>query len=188
MSMDYTKKVTTLSGIERQYITGQNIFTGAKPMFLPDDEYARSLDTFVIVCIDIVVVDPQGKILLGKRQQEPHPDWWIIGGRMRAGESFENAAARTIERELSITIPVYDFQLVGFYNLIWDTKAQGRGGCHTFSVTLECHVTDEQVDKFHSNEEYEKIKWISPNEILSAAESTYHPTLRQTMQDYLKTS
>ena len=186
MSIDYTRKAVTLPGIERQYNTGQNLFADAQSVFLPDDEYARALNTLVIVCIDIVIVDQKDKILLGKRQQEPHPDWWIIGGRMRAGETFEKAAVRTIERELGVTILPSQFQLIGFYNLIWDTKAQGEGGCHTLSITLKCHVTDKQIGKFRANEEYENTKWVSPNEILSADESKYHPTLRQTIRDYLK--
>lgn len=96
MSIDYTKRAVTLSGIARQYVTGRNLFADVQPLYLPDDEYARALDTFVIVCVDIAIVNPNGQMILGKRQQEPHADWWIIGGRMWAGETFETTASRSV--------------------------------------------------------------------------------------------
>ena len=185
MSIDYTKRAMVLPGISRQYVTGRNLFTNMQPSYLPDDEYAKALDTFVIVCVDIVIIDPNGQIVLGKRQQEPHSDWWIIGGRMRAGETFETTASRSVLREVGIDIAPSSFKLVNFYNQIWDTKAQGEGGCHTLSVTLQCRITDEQVGMIRLNQEYADMKWISPNEILSANVSEYHPILRQMMRDYV---
>jgi hypothetical protein len=59
---------------------------------MPDEEYGRALDCIVKACCDVIVtvVDEQHvvgspmqeKIFLGRRQVEPQPDWWFIGGRM----------------------------------------------------------------------------------------------------------
>ena len=61
---------------------------------IPDDEYGRALDCLVKACCDVIVTvadEPfeaqsplQEKIFLGRRQVEPQPDWWFIGGRMCA--------------------------------------------------------------------------------------------------------
>ena len=59
---------------------------------IPDEEYGRALDCIVKACCDVIVTvadDPratvsslQEMIFLGRRQVEPQPDWWFIGGRM----------------------------------------------------------------------------------------------------------
>ncbi len=59
---------------------------------MPDDEYGRTLDCVVKACCDVIVTvadSPRAacssmdeKIFLGRRQVEPQPDWWFIGGRM----------------------------------------------------------------------------------------------------------
>jgi hypothetical protein len=59
---------------------------------IPDEEYGRALDCLVKACCDVIVTvvdEPcaarsslQEKIFLGRRQVEPQPDWWFIGGRM----------------------------------------------------------------------------------------------------------
>ena len=60
---------------------------------IPDGEYGRALDCLVKACCDVIVTvaddderaqsEPmQEHIFLGRRQVEPQPDWWFIGGRM----------------------------------------------------------------------------------------------------------
>jgi hypothetical protein len=57
---------------------------------IPDEEYGRALDCIVKACCDVIVTvadEPaaaslQEMIFLGRRQVEPQPDWWFIGGRM----------------------------------------------------------------------------------------------------------
>jgi hypothetical protein len=59
---------------------------------MPDEEYGRALDCLVKACCDVIVsvadgaraagTDMEEKIFLGRRQVEPQPDWWFIGGRM----------------------------------------------------------------------------------------------------------
>jgi hypothetical protein len=59
---------------------------------MPDEDYGRALDCLVKACCDVIVTVADGpcaagssmseKIFLGRRQVEPQPDWWFIGGRM----------------------------------------------------------------------------------------------------------
>jgi hypothetical protein len=60
---------------------------------IPDEEYGRALDCIVKACCDVIVTvaddderaqsEPmQEHIFLGRRQVEPQPDWWFIGGSM----------------------------------------------------------------------------------------------------------
>lgn len=146
---------------------GTNYITG-KPVkrvgFLPDDLYTSMLDLLMIVCVDIVVMLPDGRILIGKRSREPAKRWWIIGGRMWRGESFEEAAARNILRELGISITNLNrFKMLVTNSYQWDTRAQkGKGGCHVVAITMVLKITQKEAGRIKPNDEYASTKWTDP--------------------------
>ena len=78
-----------------QYFEKGNFETHSNRM--DDKDYAGVLDNIVIAAIDCIIINDKSDILLGKRTREPLPSWWIIGGRMKPGESFENAASRKLK-------------------------------------------------------------------------------------------
>ncbi len=60
-----------------------------------------------------VILERDGKILLGLRHPDPDKadsafrsagEWWLPGGKLEWGESFEAGAAREVKEETSITI------------------------------------------------------------------------------------
>lgn len=170
-----------------QFISGNMHKVGG---FLPASTYSQALDTLVVGCVDIIPVH-RGRVLIGQRSWQPQPDWWCFGGRMHKGELFQIAAARNVERELfhkadRIKISPDRFKLVGVYNLIWNKRAQEpiENGCHVISITMMLPLTDEEIAHLHPNEEYRKICWIQPVEIIDGPE-LYHPCLVQMARDIL---
>lgn len=127
-------------------MSGETFVTGhftSHAFFMDDPEYARILDCVVVACVDAVLLDPQGRMLIGKRSREPQPDDWIIGGRMQTGQTFEEAARKNIERELSIKLESERYSYVGTYNLVWSNRAQApvENGCYTVSITMTAKLT-----------------------------------------------
>lgn len=60
-----------------------------------------------------VILEKDGKILLGKRHPDPDKadsafrsagEWSLPGGKLEWGESFENGAIREVKEETGITI------------------------------------------------------------------------------------
>ena len=156
--------------------------------WLPDRVYNQALDALVVACVDIIPIY-RGRVLLGRRRWQPQADWWIFGGRMRKGELYQAAALRNTARELfsdtdAVTIESDRFQLVGVYNLIWDTRAQSPmdAGCHHISVTMMIRLNHLEVTSIHINEEYSEVKWILPEDII-AGTRLYHPCLIQMAKD-----
>lgn len=169
-----------VDGRYRHFVTGEfNSHAG----FLPDEIYTKVLDNIVITCVDIVVVH-QGKILLGKRAIEPNKDWWVVGGRMKPGESFEDAAARNIKRELNLEAQPSSFQYLNTQSLVWPSRAQApkEHGCHDVVITMVLRITAEEKKNIKPNNEYEEIRWISPSEILTGCFKP-HPALVQHAKD-----
>lgn len=171
--------------MERTYMPPIRHFNGEKftphHYWISDEAYSQILDNVVIVCVDIILCNAQGEILLGKRQQEPMRDWWIIGGRMRAGESLEEAVQRNIKRELGFEADLSTLWQVGVYSMIWATRAQPpqNRGCHVMSIT---HGLMVEPQEFKFNEEYKDVRWINPKTV--TIQNGYHPYLVQIVKDW----
>lgn len=55
---------------------------------LSDEEYARAMQTFVLVCTDFVPIDRAARtVFLAKRVVHSTKGLWRFGGRQRAGET-----------------------------------------------------------------------------------------------------
>jgi ADP-ribose pyrophosphatase YjhB (NUDIX family) len=168
----------------RQYVTGEQQQPGT---FLPDSIYAAALDALVICCADAAIVH-QGLWLIARRAWEPHPDWWVIGGRMRKGELIEQALQRNIRRELHLDLPEDRLRtIIGYYSQIWDTRAwePTTNGCHVFSITTAVHLTTEEKARLQLNEEYVDAQWINPRDVRENAKQ-FHPCLVQIARDLIR--
>ena len=167
----------------RQYVTGEQQKSGT---FLPDSTYAAALDALVICCADAAILH-QGLWLIAKRSWEPHPDWWVIGGRMRKAELIEQALQRNIRRELHLDISLDRLRsIIGYYNQIWETRAQEpvMNGSHVFSITTAVHLTDEEKGSLQLNEEYTDFRWVDPLDVRENADQ-FHPCLVQVARDII---
>ena len=166
-----------------QYITG----TRQKPgTFMSDSTYSEALDALVVCCADAAVLY-QGLWLIAKRVWEPQPDWWVIGGRMRKAERIEQALRRNLRRELHLDIPEDRLRsIIGYYNLIWDTRAQEptTNGCHVFSITTAVQLTDEEKAHIQLNEEYGDSQWVDPLYVIEDP-NQFHPCLVQVARDII---
>lgn len=168
----------------RQYVTGREQKLGT---FLSDSTYAAALDALVICCADAVILH-QGLWFIAKRAWEPHPDWWVIGGRMRKGERIEQALRRNVRRELHLDIPENRLlSIIGYYNTIWDTRVQEptANGSHLFSIITKVHLADEERAHIHLNEEYADSQWVDPTHVIEHAEQ-FHPCLVQVARDIIR--
>ena len=146
-------------------------------IFMDEKDYAKVLDNIVVTCVDICVVNRQDQILLGKRTWYPMRDWWIIGGRMRPGESFNEAAARHIKRELGLEVDPCRFERLWEYSMAWAKRAQPPedNGCHMVSITMLLRLEPKEEAQIKHNEEYEAVQWVDLDTV--AEDTSLHPAL-----------
>lgn len=83
------------------------------------------------VGIGVILVNPDGRILIGKREGSHAPYWSIPGGYLEPGESFEAAAIREVREETGLDI-VNPVVLCVTNNL----QTFGQEGLHVVSVCL----------------------------------------------------
>ena len=70
---------------------------------LPAAQFAQACEALPLVSIDLVLTDPEQRLLLGLRQNAPARDWWFTpGGRIRKNEALADARRRVAAEELGL--------------------------------------------------------------------------------------
>jgi colanic acid biosynthesis protein WcaH len=90
-----------------------------------------------LVSIDLVVHDRDGRILVGRRVNEPAKGTWFVpGGSIRKDETLAAALARISEGELGVTLTPEDVRFAGVYEHFYDTNFAEVDGVSTHYVVL----------------------------------------------------
>ena len=150
--------------------------------FLPPEKYAVIRDTTVRACVDTLIINQRGEILLGKRAIYPWPSWWSFGGRMLPGESPAEAVGRTVKEDLGLSnIPPERFFFLAPCSLVFGRRQEPpqENGCHDLVLFHLFPVNNEEARLINTEKvrkgEYEKVKWFRPEEIFS--DPGFHPAL-----------
>lgn len=120
---------------------------------IPDHLYREIISVIPIVCVDIVIRNEAGNVLLARRKNEPLKDqWWVVGGRIQSGESARQACIRKTFEEVGLEID--ELQFLGFYEDVFNKNSfDVAKPYHTLSLVFETRVTTKQdvhLDAQHS--------------------------------------
>lgn len=101
---------------------------------LPVEDFKKTLSSFPIACIDIVVRSVDSKILLIKRKEKPAKgDWWFPGGRIFKNEEILDAISRKLKDEVGIEEVVEAEQIGAFETIFEDGPFEEQS--HTINIT-----------------------------------------------------
>lgn len=135
---------------------------------LPEAIYATALDYLVITCVDLVLTRGD-RVLLAKRNREPHPGWWLIGGRMAAGESPAMVVQRKATEEAGlVNLAIDRFQFIGVYSTCFARRSQPpqKHGLHSVNLTYQLELTDQEMPNVQLvSSEYDEWQWFHKNDI-----------------------
>ncbi len=106
-----------------------------------------------------VIIERDGKILIGKRISEYAPYYSIPGGTMEEGESFEDAAIREIKEECGITL--INPEVVCISN---NLQTYEESGIHFVSIILYCNTFEGEPQQYEPDK-CEGWDWYDPKEI-----------------------
>lgn len=148
-------------------------------------------DNVVVSCADVVVVSPDGRILLARRSIQPLlGEWWVIGGKRNPGESQVESAERHFRRDTKLELPAARFNFIGAYSTVFAVRNEPpyENGSHTDNFTFAVLLTAPEIAAIKLDpREYEGENawlWFFPTEIMRGAEArAMHPELRQIVKD-----
>ncbi|MGQ4649497.1 NUDIX domain-containing protein [Lyngbya aestuarii] len=130
--------------------------------FLPTEIYSLALDYLVITCVDVVFTFEK-QVLLGKRNQYPNKGWWVIGGRMFAGENPQDAVKRKAFQEASLNLEVERFEYVNVYSTCFARRSQEpqERGLHSVNLTYKAELNKQEKEQLQLvNSEYDSWQWV----------------------------
>lgn len=125
---------------------------------IPDHLYREIISVIPIVCVDVVIRNEAGKVLLLRRKNEPLKDqWWVVGGRIHAGEPARQACVRKTFEESGLAIEELEF--LGFYEDVFDKNSFDEAKpYHTLSLVFETRVTKKQA--IHLDAQHTEWAWF----------------------------
>jgi colanic acid biosynthesis protein WcaH len=107
-------------------------------MQIPQNIYAQIVRLMPIPCVDLLVKDEGGRVLLIKRANEPAKgQWWFPGGRVHFLETREQAAKRKLKEECGLE--AFQMKEIGTYDVILDMpgdEKQRHGITSLFYVSV----------------------------------------------------
>jgi len=151
--------------------------------------YSSALDHIVFTCVDIAFLYGD-RLLLAKRNHYPRRSWWIIGGRMVAGESPIETAQRKASEEAQLHhLATERFQYVGVYSTSFALREQApiHHGSHSVNLTYQVTLSEPETHLLQlTSSEYDShYQWIQLSQIseLIDASSPLDQALLQMVQD-----
>lgn len=104
---------------------------------LSTDDFATLVRLGPLVSIDLVVHDPAGCVLVGRRTNEPaRGTWFVPGGSIQKGETLDVAFRRIAKAELGIDAERADATFRGVYEHHYPTNFTGDPSFGTHYIVL----------------------------------------------------
>jgi ADP-ribose pyrophosphatase YjhB (NUDIX family) len=131
-------------------------------MFVAEELYSQILKVMPIPCVDLLVTDGAGNVLLLLRKNEPAAgQWWFPGGRVLFGEKRVDAARRKLKEECGIEATQFLHE-IGTYELFFDI---GQGtSVHSITTLFKAHV--ERESEIQLDHQSHDASWLQPHEWL----------------------
>ncbi|MBA4376183.1 MAG: hypothetical protein C0401_08440 [Anaerolinea sp.] len=127
-------------------------------MDIPKHLYDQICRVNPIPCVDLLVTNEIGQVLLLKRKNEPMKNqWWFPGGRVLFNETRQQAVIRKLNEECNLTPLSIDE--VGTYDLILEVPASDLP---SHAITTLFHVLAGKEGSLVIDEQSSAAKWCFP--------------------------
>ncbi len=134
-------------------------------MLIPKGLYNKIKKTIPIPCIDLVVFNGAGHILMLKRENEPaRGQWWFPGGRVLHGEKREQAVRRKLKEECGLTGIIK--REIGTFDVILNYRLTNNEVIRSHAISTFYYVTDIRKSEIVLDSQSSKFKWCSKPECL----------------------
>ena len=117
--------------------------TEEKP--IPPSEWQAIVENVPLVSVDLVV-EHDGGVLLGKRENEPAKgEWFVPGGTVLKNETRTEAVHRVAEEELGKSVIIEE--CIGTYEHFYDTsEIEDVDSKHYVATAYRCHLEHDEPD------------------------------------------
>lgn len=133
-------------------------------MFLSKDVFSTVVQNTPLISIDLVVYNSEGKVLLGKRVNEPALGFWFVpGGRIFKDESLDIAFARTVREELGFEMQRCNAEFDRVYEHFYDNNVFNTE-FSTHYIVLTHKINVGKLPEL--NTQHSEYRWFEVEELL----------------------
>lgn len=109
---------------------------------IPQEQWKTIVANVPLVSVDLVI-EYDGGILLGKRENEPaEGEWFVPGGMVLKNERRTEAVHRVADEELGVSVGIDE--CLGTYEHFYDTsEIEGVDSKHYLATGYRCHFEQD---------------------------------------------
>ena len=139
--------------------------------WLKPAEFANIVRLTPLVAIDLIVRSPEGRVLVGRRTNEPAKGLLFVpGSRISKNETRAAAFRRITHEELGVVLEFESARFVGVFEHIYATNRFEQAGFGTHYITLAYELAlDLDLTRLPKDQHGEYL-WLTPAELLCAAD------------------
>jgi len=129
----------------------------------------EKMDEFNIVLLGIIYNPENKKILIGRRENDPHlPElaWSFPGGRLRKGEKLGDAFKERVKEKTNLEVA----NLGSIFSKVYPEKDD------LVAIYFLCEIRNGEEK---AQQDFVELKWVSPEEIESHFTTSFHPHLKE---------
>lgn len=141
---------------------------------LDEETFRTVVESTPLISIDLVVRDPEGKVLLGKRLNRPAQGYWFVpGGRVLKDETISSAFSRLTFNELGIDIPISSASYLGLYEHLYEDSALDK--CVTTHYVVNAFEIKLNTPLKNLPEaQHSEYRWITESDLLGSPDVHLH--------------
>jgi GDP-mannose mannosyl hydrolase len=139
--------------------------------WIAPEEFANVIRLTPLVAIDLVVRSPEGRVLVGRRNNEPAKGLLFVpGSRISKNETLAAAFKRITKEELGREVLLEQARFVGVYEHLYPTNRFERPGFGTHYIVLAYELRLELDPKVLPMDQHGEYLWLQPEELLRSCE------------------
>jgi colanic acid biosynthesis protein WcaH len=124
-----------------------------------------------LVVIDLIVQSPEGRILVGRRSNEPAKgSFFVPGGRISKNETLAAAFRRISSAELGVEKRIVDARFLGVYEHFYATNNHELAGFGTHYVVLAYRLAAAVEELRLPKDQHGEFAWLTEAELLRRAD------------------
>ena len=137
---------------------------------LAPERYIEVIRDTQLVSVDLIVTGPEGRVLLGKRVNEPAQGFFFVpGSRIYKNEPLRKGCLRVLKDELGLgTVQVNHMRFLGVYEHMYPTNFLKRKDIGTHYVVMAMRVVlfdPEDVDLRVFAQQHSTVAWMTVEEL-----------------------
>lgn len=131
-----------------------------------------------LVAIDLIIRDPEDKVLLGLRNNEPAKGYFFVpGGIILKDEPLADAFARIMKKETNHSVAFDKAKLLGAFDHFYETNRAGEPGYGTRYISLAHEIRLRDTSGIAPDSQHSEYGWWTVPDLLKSERVHDHTKL-----------